>query len=77
MKSKKPNKLPPITKPAAAPVKLRKGFAVMKASEVRRIASMGGTAVMSKPGHAKRLGRKGGANSHKVSNELKRAHAEV
>jgi general stress protein YciG len=43
----------------------------------RKIATMGGRAVSQNTKHMAKIGRIGGANSHKVSNELKRAHAEV
>lgn len=45
--------------------KVKRGFAAMSKAEQRRICSMGGKAVMSRKGHAAKLGRLGGLNSHR------------
>jgi general stress protein YciG len=66
------------TKPTPkAPEKQRRGFRAMDPKLQRKIATMGGRAVSQNTKHMAKIGRIGGANSHKVSNELKRAHAEV
>lgn len=71
-------KLPALTKPSKVEPRKGKprGFAAMTKEATRRIASMGGTAVMSRRGWAAKIGKIGGANSHKLTNGRK-ARAEA
>lgn len=63
-------RMKPKTKVTERP-KQRKGFAAMSKAMQAKICAMGGRAVMSKPGHAAKIGRLGGLNSHGNTNSRK------
>jgi hypothetical protein len=58
-------KLPPLV---TVPAKLARGFAVMRPTEVKRIASLGGQAISKNKRHMQAIGAIGGTNSHKQTN---------